>query len=88
MLIVGGVFPDPLSQTPLELVSMFKVVKISKAVFVSQNILLLELSTQHSTVPPPAFSSWLQIASKESPEFATFLSSAAILADFGTSYGK
>jgi len=80
MLIVGGVFPDPLSQTPFELVSMFKVVKIvSKYVFVAQNILLLELSTQHSTVPSPAFSTWSQIALKESPEFATFLSSAAIL---------
>ena len=67
MLIVGGVFLDPLSQTPFELVSMLRdVKKESKFVFVSQCILLLELSTQHSTVPPPTFSIWLQIASKES----------------------
>ena len=87
MLIVAGSSCDLLSQTPLLEVSIIKdVKKLSKLVFVLQCILLLVPSTQHSTVPPPANSTMLQISLKESAVCSILSSSSVILADFGVAF--
>ena len=87
--VTAGVPEALLSQTPLVLVSILRLVITaarSKNAFWLHLILLLRALTQHSSlvlpVVGPACSMALQILSKESPVSSTFCSNVATLAGY------